>query len=308
VPTPPTERRQGGFIAEGYDADLDELRAAAGNSRRAIAALEARYRDETGVAALKIRHNGVLGYFIEVPARHADRLMAPDSGFTHRQTMAGAVRFNALALHEEASRIAEAGGHALAAEEAHFEDLIARAAPRARDCRHRRRARPHRRGRQPCRARGEGGWCLPQVVEEPVLAIEGGRHPVVEAALAKAGERFVANDCTWARPTAVAGGRPQHGRQIDLPAPERADRAAGAGGPMCPRKAPRWAWSIACSAASAPATTWRAGARPSWSKWSRPPRSCSRPGAQLRDPRRSGARHLHLRWPRAGLGRGRGGA
>jgi DNA mismatch repair protein MutS len=109
VPTPPTERSQGGFIAEGYDAALDELRAAAGNSRRAIAALEARYRDETGVAALKIRHNGVLGYFIEVPARHADRLMAPDSGFTHRQTMAGAVRFNALALHEEASRIAEAG-------------------------------------------------------------------------------------------------------------------------------------------------------------------------------------------------------
>ena len=71
--------------------------------------LEAKYRDETGVAALKIRHNGVLGYFIEVPARHADTLMAADSGFTHRQTMAGAVRFNAVALHEEASRIAEAG-------------------------------------------------------------------------------------------------------------------------------------------------------------------------------------------------------
>ena len=98
-----------------------------GNARRAIAALETKYRDETGVAALKIRHNGVLGYFIEVPAKHADRLMAPDSGFTHRQTMAGAVRFNALALHEEAQRIAHSGGHALAAEEAHFEDLVARA-------------------------------------------------------------------------------------------------------------------------------------------------------------------------------------
>jgi DNA mismatch repair protein MutS len=127
VPAPPTERAQGGFIAEGYDAALDELRRAAGNSRRAIAALEAKYRDETGVSALKIRHNGVLGYFIEVPARHADKLMLPDSGFTHRQTMAGAVRFNALALHEEASRIAEAGGHALAAEEAHFEELVAAA-------------------------------------------------------------------------------------------------------------------------------------------------------------------------------------
>ena len=125
VPAPPSERSQGGFIAEGYDASLDELRKVSGNARRAIAALEAKYRDETGIAALKIKHNGVLGYFIEVPARHGDALMAPDSGFTHRQTMAGAVRFNSLHLHEEASRIAEAGGHALAAEEAHFEELVA---------------------------------------------------------------------------------------------------------------------------------------------------------------------------------------
>src|SRR5690606_12570095 len=128
VPSPPTERSQGGFVAEGYDHALDELRATASNSRRAIAALEARYRDETGIAALKIRHNGVLGYFIEVPSRHADALMAPDSGFTHRQTMAGAVRFNSVHLHEEATRIAEAGGHALAAEEAHFEALVAEVA------------------------------------------------------------------------------------------------------------------------------------------------------------------------------------
>jgi hypothetical protein len=67
----------------------------------------------------------VLGYFIEVSARHADRLMAPDSGFTPRQTMKDAVRFNSLTLHEEAARIAEAGGHAVAAEEAHFEQLVA---------------------------------------------------------------------------------------------------------------------------------------------------------------------------------------
>ena len=125
VPSPPTERGSGGFIADGYDAALDELRATSGDARRAIAAMEARYRDETGIASLKIRHNGVLGYFIEVGARHADALMAPDSGFTHRQTMAGAVRFNSLKLHEEAARIAEAGGHALAAEEAHFEELVA---------------------------------------------------------------------------------------------------------------------------------------------------------------------------------------
>ena len=202
VATPPTERGQGGYIAEGYDAALDELRVISGHARRAIAALEAKYRDETGITALKIRHNGVLGYFVEVPARHADRLMAPDSGFTHRQTMAGAVRFNALALHEEASRITEAGGRALAAEEAHFEDLVATAVA----ARHAIAASAAALARidvtagQAERA-AEGQWCCPQIVAEPLLRITGGRHPVVEAALASAarkgaGDRFVANDCT----------------------------------------------------------------------------------------------------------------
>ena len=196
IATPPTERGQGGFIAEGYDAALDELRRASGHSRRAIAALEAKYRDETGVPALKIRHNGVLGYFIEVPARHADKLMAPESSFTHRQTMAGAVRFNALALHEEASRIAESGGHALAAEEAHFEDLVAEAvkARQAIAATAAALARLDVCAGQAERA-AEGRWALPQIEDSGALAIEGGRHPVVEAALAKQGERFVANDC-----------------------------------------------------------------------------------------------------------------
>ncbi|MFU7529027.1 DNA mismatch repair protein MutS [Qipengyuania sp. ASV99] len=196
VAAPPTERSNGGYIAPGYDASLDELRDAAGNSRRAIAAMEARYRSDTGIAALKIRHNGVLGYFIEVPSRHGDALMAADSGFTHRQTMKGAVRFNSLSLHEEASRIAEAGGRALAAEEAHFEELTgaiiaaregiaATAAVLARidvSAANAERA-------------AEGDWCRPDVEEGRGLTITGGRHPVVEAALAKAGERFVANDC-----------------------------------------------------------------------------------------------------------------
>ncbi len=196
VPAPPTERGQGGYIAEGYDAALDDLRRTSGNARRAIAALEGKYRAETGIAALKIRHNGVLGYFIEVPARAADALMAANSGFTHRQTMAGAVRFNSLSLHEEASRIAEAGGHALAAEDAHFEELVAEVTA----------ARETIAGTAAAVARidvaashaeraAEGGWARPQLDDEPVLRVEGGRHPVVEAALAARGERFVANDC-----------------------------------------------------------------------------------------------------------------
>ncbi|MEY4159662.1 MAG: hypothetical protein RLZZ136_283, partial [Pseudomonadota bacterium] len=196
VPSPPTERSQGGFIAEGYDHALDALRQTASHSRRAIAALEAKYRDETGVAALKIRHNGVLGYFIEVPAKHADRLMAPDSGFTHRQTMAGAVRFNALALHEEASRIGEAGGHALAAEESHFQELVTQAISHAPAIARTAAAlaRIDVSAGQAERA-AEGGWCRPALVDQASLLITGGRHPVVETALAAKGDRFVANDC-----------------------------------------------------------------------------------------------------------------
>ena len=196
VPAPPTERAQGGFIAAGFDHALDALRETAGNSRRAIAALEARYRDETGVTALKIRHNGVLGYFIEVPAKHADRLMAPESGFTHRQTMAGAVRFNALALHEEAGRIGEAGGHALAAEEAHFEDLVGMAVAERQAIAETAAALARIDVATGLAERAaEGGWCRPEVVEEACIEVKAGRHPVVETALAAKGERFVANDC-----------------------------------------------------------------------------------------------------------------
>ncbi|WP_239805135.1 DNA mismatch repair protein MutS [Croceicoccus hydrothermalis] len=196
VETPPTERAQGGYIAKGYDAALDELRDIAKNGRQAIAALEQDYRDATGIAALKIKHNGVLGYFIEVPARHADALMAADSGFTHRQTMQSAVRFNALALHEQASRIAEAGGRALAAEDAHFEELVAMTAAHAEGI----AATAHALARidvcagQAERA-AEGGWVRPDIADAPCLDIRGGRHPVVEAALAKGRDRFVANDC-----------------------------------------------------------------------------------------------------------------
>lgn len=196
VPTPPTETANGGYIADGYDAALDELRRLAGDGRRAIAALEARYRDETGIAALKIRHNGVLGYHVEVPARHADALMAQDSGFTHRQTLAGVVRFNSIDLHEQAGRVSQAGAHALAAEAAHFEDLVAQVMDR-RDAISRTAdalARIDVSAALADRA-VESGWARPRFNESPMLEIAGGRHPVVEAALGKSGTAFVANDC-----------------------------------------------------------------------------------------------------------------
>ncbi|MEM8724088.1 MAG: DNA mismatch repair protein MutS [Pseudomonadota bacterium] len=197
IASPPTERSNGGYIAEGYDASLDELREISGNARRAIAAMEARYREETDTASLKIKHNGVLGYFIEVPSRHADKFMNADSGFTHRQTMKGAVRFNSLALHEEASRISEAGGRALAAEEAHFEDLV-EAVSTEREKIASTAAALARIDVSASNAEraSEGDWCCPQIGDDAGLSINAGRHPVVEAALVKTGERFVANDCS----------------------------------------------------------------------------------------------------------------
>ncbi|MFM9977727.1 MAG: DNA mismatch repair protein MutS [Sphingomonadaceae bacterium] len=196
VENPPVEAGAGGFIAPGYDAGLDALRDTGGTGRRDLAALESALRVRTAIATLKIKHNGVLGYHIEVPARAADALMAPDSGFTHRQTMAGVVRFNAPELHEVALTITQAGAHALAAEAAHFEDLtalaVASAAAIARTTDALARLDVAAANAQ---AAIEGGWCRPALVEHACLEISGGRHPVVEAAVIKAGGRFVPNNC-----------------------------------------------------------------------------------------------------------------
>ena len=197
VPAPPIDAADGGYIAAGYDAALDDLRDAGAGGRRAIAALEAKYRAETGIAALKIRHNGVLGYHIEVPAKAGDTLMKPESGFTHRQTLAGVVRFNAPELHEVAARVTQAGAHALAAEAAHLEELTGTALASREEI----AATADALARLDVAAgnaerAAEGAWARPHLTDDARFEVAGGRHPVVEAAVARAGERFVANDCT----------------------------------------------------------------------------------------------------------------
>ena len=196
VPSPPIDTAQGGYIAEKYDAALDDLRNTGGSGRRDIAALETRYRDATGITALKIKHNGVLGYHIEVPARHADPLMASGSGFTHRQTLAGVVRFNAPDLHDIALRVTQSAAHAIAAEAAHFEELSAAALARAQAIAQTADALARLDVASALAERAvEGGWCAPRFADYPCFEIEAGRHPVVEAALARGSARFVANDC-----------------------------------------------------------------------------------------------------------------
>ncbi|MEM8825730.1 MAG: DNA mismatch repair protein MutS, partial [Pseudomonadota bacterium] len=123
VPEPGLSVNEGGFIAEGHDNVLDEHRSLAKDARRHIAALEADYRQATGVEKLRIKHNNVLGYFIEVAPKHADALMGAASDFAHRQTLANAVRFNSEALADLATRIAQAQAQALAREASHFAEL-----------------------------------------------------------------------------------------------------------------------------------------------------------------------------------------
>ncbi len=124
---PPLLARDGGFIAKGYDAGLDAERALASETRAVVAALQARLIEETDVRSLKIRHNGVLGYFVEVPQAHGGKLLeAPHRDtFIHRQTMANAMRFSTRELAELEGRIAKAHDAALAIETAIFARLCA---------------------------------------------------------------------------------------------------------------------------------------------------------------------------------------
>ena len=197
VEEPPYLSRDGGFIKSGAHAPLDDLRALRDESRRIIAGLEGKYRAASGVAQLKIKHNGVLGYFIEVTAQHADRLMADKETFRHRQTMAGAVRFSTDELATLASRIAESGEAALALEAALFEEMAALALEHGEAL----GAIAEALGTvDVASALGElaiaARYVRPKIDGGLGFKIVRGRHPVVEAALqaANAGS-FVPNDC-----------------------------------------------------------------------------------------------------------------
>jgi DNA mismatch repair protein MutS len=194
VDEPPLDAANGGFIAQGYDAALDELRGAATDGRQLVAALEARLRTETGVTVLKIRHNNVLGYHIEVPARHADPLMT--AGFIHRQTLAGVVRFGSVELGALATKIAQAADHALAAEAAHFEELVTGVLAHATAISGTANALARIDVASGLAERAaQGGWTRPIVDDSAAFDIAAGRHPVVEAACIAARVAFVANDC-----------------------------------------------------------------------------------------------------------------
>jgi DNA mismatch repair protein MutS len=193
----PLMARDGGFIAKGYAAPLDELRELRDESRRLIANLETRYRKETGVGSLKVRHNNVLGYYIEVTPIHADKM---GGDFIHRQTLAGAVRYSTVELAELARSISEAADKALAMELQLFDDLVgevtSRAEPLARMAAALARLDV---ASASAELAAERRYCRPVVDPSRAFRIDGGRHPVVEAALEATQESaFVANSCDLA--------------------------------------------------------------------------------------------------------------
>ncbi|MDQ2090414.1 DNA mismatch repair protein MutS [Marimonas arenosa] len=198
VAEPPLLARDGGFIAEGFDLELDECRRLRDEGRGVIAGMQAEYQAQTGIQSLKIKHNNVLGYFVEVTATHADKMLSEplSDTFKHRQTTANQVRFTTVPLSEMETRILNAGGRAIEIEKRLYSGLSSSildvsdklyAAARG-------LAELDLAAGLADLARGEN-WCRPKVDESRKLIIEGGRHPVVEQALKASGEPFVANDC-----------------------------------------------------------------------------------------------------------------
>ena len=196
---PPLMLRDGGFIAPGHDADLDEARELRDEGRGVIARMQGQYAELAGVQSLKIRHNNVLGYFIETTTTHAEKMLAPplSQTFIHRQTTANQIRFTTVELSALETRILNAGNRALEIEKRLYEGLraevLAGAGPIGQAARA--LAEIDLTAALADLARTED-WCEPEVDDSHAFDVTAGRHPVVERALARAGgDPFIPNDC-----------------------------------------------------------------------------------------------------------------
>ena len=197
ITDPPVLTREGGFIKKGYYPKFDEQKALHEKSRQHITQLQAKYVQKTGVTTLKIKHNNVIGYYIDVSTNNADKLFSNASDFIHRQTLVNTARFTTTELSELARKISEASGKALALELELFAelvqevlshgDLIAKTALALA-------------GLDVAAGLAElavtHNYTRPQVDNSLTFDIKGGRHSVVEVALKKQDNvDFIANDC-----------------------------------------------------------------------------------------------------------------
>ena len=198
VDEPPILARDGGFIREGFDLKLDEARRLKNEGKKIIAEMQMGYIKTAGIQSLKIKHNNVLGYFIETPATHAERMLSPplSDTFIHRQTTANQVRFSTVELSEIETKILNAASHSLEIEKQTFKELCDRIL---------------KYGQSiadvadylsevdltvafSVLAKNES-WVKPAVDLSQNFEISGGRHPVVENALKKEGKAFISNEC-----------------------------------------------------------------------------------------------------------------
>jgi DNA mismatch repair protein MutS len=193
----PAQARDGGFVAPGISPELDQARALRDDSRKVVALLEQRLQTESGVA-LRIRHNAVLGYFVEASAKQAEPLFAAplNALFIHRQTLANQVRFTTVELADLDARIAQAAERALAIEVEIFETWVAQARDLAGDL----QTSAQGLARLDVAA-GLAEWAVDEQASRPlidrslVFEAEAARHPVVEAAVRRAGAPYTPNDC-----------------------------------------------------------------------------------------------------------------
>ena len=194
----PAKTRDGGFIRQGFEAGLDELRALRDESRRVIAALQADYAARFDCRSLRIKHNHFLGYYVEVPQEAGERFLREplNAIFIHRQTMAGAMRFSTTELSELQTKIASAGDGALALEMAQFERLSGAIIACSNEIRAAGQALAEIDVAANLADIAESRkWARPQISEDLSFEIVGGRHPVVEEALRREGKSFISNDC-----------------------------------------------------------------------------------------------------------------
>lgn len=211
----PANKRDGGFVRRYYHDGLDEHRVLRDESRKFIAALQARYSEETGVKSLKLKHNNVLGYFVEVTANNSEALRIPphDTLFIHRQTMANAMRFTTAELGELEAKIIQAGERSQAIEIEIFDNLCAqvKAAEKSLSALADGFARLDLYAALAELAEQEN-YCRPKIYLDPVFDIRAGRHPVVEQALAKEKEgSFIENECCLVPSGGEQGDRDEKG-------------------------------------------------------------------------------------------------
>ncbi len=193
APDPPPTTAKPGYIADGYSSRLDACRAVAAEAQDALDQLQVRYAESTGVKALKLRSNSIVGWHVEVPAASAKLLGPP---FVLRQGLASATRFSTPELDGLATRLEDAIQRMGVAEQAVFTELSAAViASREMLTRIAHTAAALDLVAGLAQAAAEGMWTRPDLADDTGLDIRGGRHPVAEALLEADGRTFVPNDC-----------------------------------------------------------------------------------------------------------------